>query len=201
MKIINDMLLQAFLVFLFAGCVTSLFVGIGMLFRPEGVAQLNQRLSRWISTNKLEKDMDRPHWTERVFYRHHRLLGVVLLGIAIFFLLVILPKASLLTALLRDRATGWLPVTMVWIFLAAIVLAAVVGTVVLVRPSLLRKIEKVSNRWTPTDGLLETLNSPHYSLEQHVIRHMRMVGILVVLGSAYAAAVLGYLLLSGMWKL
>lgn len=201
MKIINDILLQAFLVFLFVGCVTSLFVGIGMLFKPDGVARLNQRLSRWISTDKLEEDLDRPHWTERVFYRHHRLLGVVLLGSAIFFLLAIFPKAPLLTALLRDRATGWLPVTMVWILLAATVLAAVVGTVVLVRPSLLRKFERASNRWIPTDGILKSLNSPHYSLEQHAIRHMRFVGLLVFLGSSYAAAVLGYFLFSGMWKL
>src|SRR5574340_491318 len=200
MKIINDVLLQAFLIFLFVGCVTSLFVGIGMLFKPDGVARLNQRLSRWISTDKLEEDLDRPHWTERVFYRHHRLLGVVLLGSAIFFLLATLPKASLLTALLRDHATGWLPLTMMWVLLAATVLVAVAGTVVLVRPSLLRKIEKSRNHWTSTDGVLATLNSPHYSLEQHAIRHMRMVGILVVLGSSYAAAALGYFLVSGTWK-
>src|SRR5574340_305869 len=112
MKIINDVLLQAFLIFLFVGCVTSLFVGIDMLFKPDGVARLNQRLSRWISTEKLGEDLDRPHWTERVFYRHHRLFGAALLGSALFLLLLASLKAPLLAAVLGDHAAGWLPVTM-----------------------------------------------------------------------------------------
>ncbi|MGB7541313.1 MAG: hypothetical protein WBM28_04765, partial [Burkholderiales bacterium] len=200
-SMINDILLQSLLILLCAGSIVGVLVGTGMLLRPERIAFLNQYFSRWVSADKIEEQLDRPRWTERSFYRHHQLVGGILLVGAIFVLYIFLfsynvRKISAVMALgnweLLDALVGML--------LVGSVLAALVGIIVLARPSLLRDIEKSTNRWISAERMVKCFNSTRYSFDQHILRHRKIAGILMVIGNLGILIALGPFLWRGGWK-
>lgn len=85
---------------------------------------------------------DRVHRIERIVYRHHRLFGAAVVLGALLYLWRI---ASI--GLLWPTAghTTWLSALPALTVLMLLVLPF--GTVMLIRPSLLKRIEKTSNRW------------------------------------------------------
>lgn len=201
MAIINDILLHFFLILLCAGSIVSLLVGAGMLLKPERIAFLNQYFSRWVSADKVEEQLDRPRWIERYFYRHHRLVGSALLIGAIFILYVFLfPYNARKISAAVAPGYWWLVDALMALLLIGIVLAALVGIVVLARPSLLREIEKSTNRWIATEDAAKLLNGMRYSLDQQLLRHRKIAGGFMILGSLYILVVLGPLLWRWGWK-
>lgn len=198
MNILNSVLLQAFLAFVLAGGVASFLVGIGLLLRPEGMVRLNHYFSRWVSTDRLEQELDRPRWIERMFYRHFRFVGGFLLVGAIFILYVFLFAYNLHAispSVARNAGAAWLLDATVGVLLVGSALAAVVGAIVMVRPSLLRNLESSANRWVATDSLLKVFNSRHYSFDHYMLSHSRIAGVFIIAGSLYALVILGYFLL------
>lgn len=201
MNVINDILLHSFLILLCAGSIAGILVGAGMLFKPERIVFLNQYLSRWVGADKIEEELNRPRWIERYFYHHHRLVGSALLIGAIFVLYVFLLGYNT-RKIFAAMAPGswWLVNALMAMLLVGSVLAALVGTIVLVRPSLLREIEKSSNRWISTEGVAKFLNGMRYSFDQQLLRHRKLVGGFIIIGSLYILIVLGPLLWRGGWK-
>lgn len=102
---------------------------------------------------------------------------------------------------LVPRGYWWLSDALTGMVLVGGFLSAVVGAIVLVKPSLLREIEKSANHWVSTERLLPLFNSMHFSAEQSIFRHPRVAGVSILLGSLYVLVVLGYLLFRGAWKL
>lgn len=201
MAVINDILLQSFLVLLCGGSIVGFLVGAGMLLRPERVVFLNQYFSRWVSADKVEEELDRPRWIERYFYRHHRLVGGFLLIGAIFVLYIFLfvYNTQKISAAIAP-GNWWLANALMGLLLVGSVLAALMGIIVLARPSLLRDIEKSTNRWVATEGMAKFLNGMRYSLDRQLLRHRKLAGGFMVIGSLYILTVLGPLLWRGGWK-
>ena len=196
------MLLLSFLIFLCGGAVVGVLVGAGMLLKPERILALNRYLYRWVGTEKTEQQFDRPRWIERFFYRHHRLTGGIILTGAMFVLYNMLFSSHNVHAVsvalapgtwgLVDAAEGML--------LVGNVLAALIGIIVLTKPSLLRNTEQWANRWIATDGVLKFFNGMHYSFDRYSFRHRKIVGVFMLIGSLFILTVLGRMLWSGAWK-
>ena len=202
MKILNEVLLQSSLIFLWGGAFMGILIGAAMLLKPEQVIRLNQRLSRYVSTEKIAEHIDRPRWTERFFYRHHRPVGAAVLIGAILVLYTFLFSFNLRkVSAFIPRGWWWLSDALLGMLLIGSVLAALVGIIVLTRPSLLRDIEKAANRWVSSDRLLSLFNGMHYSAEQSMLRHNRVAGGAIMLGSLYIVVVLGYFLFRGADKI
>jgi len=198
----NNFLLQPFLIFLGIAAVLGILTGIGMLLKPEHIVRLNQYFSRWTSTDKFSEQFDRPRWSERFFYRHHRLVGASLFIGAVMVLYTFLFSHNLRkisAAIARDY--WWLLDALVALLLIGSVLAAIVGLVVLTKPSLLRDFENAANRWISTDSLQHWLNGMHHSVEQSILQHRKLAGALLIFGSFYILVALGYFLFRGAWKL
>ncbi|MGH8716979.1 MAG: hypothetical protein ACREUI_09725, partial [Burkholderiales bacterium] len=85
-KIVADILLQSFLIFVVVGCAFSLVIGVWMLLKPESVLRLNQYLSKWFGTEKLAAALDAPHSIEVALYRRHRSVGVLVLAGGLYIL-------------------------------------------------------------------------------------------------------------------
>lgn len=201
MGIINDILLRSFLILLCGGSIVGLLVGAGMLLRPERIVFLNQYFSRWVSADKIEQQLDRPRWIERYFYHHHRMVGSALLIGSLFVLYIFLFSHNV-RKIYATMAPGnwWLANALMGLLLVGSVLAALVGIIVLARPSLLREIEKSSNRWISTEGVAKFLNSMRYSFDQQLLRHRKVAGGFMIIGSLYILGVLGPLLWRSGWK-
>lgn len=198
MEILNDILRQSFLMFLWIGSLAGILVGAGIWLKPEQVMQLNQYFSRWVGSEKIELALDRPRWIERFFYRHHKLVGVgVLLGaLGVLYTFLFSYNLRIISAYV-PRDYWWLSDALVGMLLIGSGLAALIGTLVLVKPSLLRELEKSSNHWVSTERLQTVFNGMHFSAEQSIIRHHQIAGGAILLGSLYILIVLGYFLFHG----
>jgi hypothetical protein len=192
MDVIREVLLRSFLILLCAGSIAGVLIGTGMLLKPERIVFLNQYFSRWTSTNKIQKQLDRPRWTEHFFYRHHRLVGGVLFIGAIFVLYVFLfgSRARKIYAAITP-GNWWLMDALMAALLVGSVLAALVGIIVLAKPSLLREIEKSANRWISTAGAVKFLDGMRNSFDQRILRHRKMAGVFMVIGGLYILIVVG----------
>lgn len=91
-----------------------------------------------------------PRWIERRIYRHHRVAGGVLAGLAwlvLGWLQFGLDRAAVLAALGGGMpATVALPVAVFVIWLGSLA-GLVAGVLMLLRPSALKPVEAVANRW------------------------------------------------------
>jgi hypothetical protein len=200
-SLINDFLLRFFLILLCAGSLVGVLVGAGMLLKPERMAFLNQYFSRWVSMDKIGEQLDRPRWTERSFYRHHRLVGAILIIGAIFVLYIFLFRFNVRRISAVTAPGNWeLLDALVGMLLVGSVLAALVGIIVLARPSLLRDIEKSINRWIPVEPAVKLFDSMRYSFDQHILRHRKIAGVLMVVGNLGILMALGPFLWRGGWK-
>lgn len=201
MDILNEILRQSLLKFLWVGSFAGILVGAGIFFKPQRIVVLNQYLSRWVGAEKITEVFDRPRLIERMFYRHHRKLGLgILIGAAVVLYTFVGNYNLRVISTLVPRSYWWLSDALVALLLIGCVVAALVGAMVLLRPSLLKDIEKVMNRWIITDHLQTRFNRMHFSPEQSMLRHNRLAGGFILLGSLYSVLVLGYFLFSGVPK-
>ena len=201
MNIVVDIFSRAFLILMCAGSVVGVLIGAGLLFKPTWILSLNQQLSRWVSTRKIEVHLDRPRWTERFFYRHHRVTGAVLVlgGVFIFITFMFRYNTRKISAAFAPR-DWWLWDGLLALLLLGSVVAALVGAIMLTKPSLLRDIETTTNRWISTEGLMKFFHTMHHSTDQFILRHRRVAGALIIVGSVYILVVLGPMLWRGGWR-
>lgn len=197
-KILTDILLQTSLAFIAVGCAVSLLVGIAMLVRPAKVFQLNQELDKWFATHKLEAALNKSHGTERFVYGNQRLIGAVILLAALYVLYAFGAghmRPAVLVGLLGLRMDGWLASAMLWFLAVGGIAAAALGVLLLIWPAALKGLDAWANQWSSTDRFSVLLDQVHYHPDRFVARHARWVGGLVVAGSLYALAVLGFFLI------
>lgn len=202
MEVFNDILRQSVLTFLWVGSMAGVLLGLGVWLRPDQVVKVNRYFSRWVGSGRIERLMDRPRWTERFFYRHHRLVGsIVLVGaLAVLYTFLFSYNQRAVSALV-PHAYWWLSDALFAILLLGSALSALIGGLVLFSPSLLRDIEKASNHWVSTERLLTLFNRMHNSPELVILRHNRLAGVCILGGSLYILVVLGNIVLKGLPKL
>ena len=172
-----------------------------MLLRPDGALRLNQYFSKWFTTAKWTSVLDSPHNIERVLYRNHRLVGLLVLGGTLYMLyslLISFDKQAVVTILSGHSdpyLIGWLMDTLVAGLVVGGVLAAVIGIFLVVRPSLLKSLEQRLNRWYSSEKTMRAVDEMHLLPDEYVARHIRLVGVLIVLGSIYTITSMWVLLL------
>ena len=189
-KIVADILLQSFLIFVAVGCVFGLIIGVWMLLKPESVLRLNQYLSRWIGTEKLAAALDAPHSIELALYRRHRSVGVLVLAGGLYILYVMLFAFSKkaggdLSYGLNPQIAAWLTDALGVVLVLSSVLGLVIGFFLVVRPSVFKPIEEWGNRWYATEKPLRVMEAMHLKPDEAMIRNYRIVAALVIAGSLY----------------
>ena len=193
MSAVKTIFWQFLMLVLCTGSFASIFLGIGMLLRPERIERLTKRLSRWISPAQgVSEQLDRPRWIERYFYRHHRLVGSSLFLGATFVLYVFLFSASIqkvVGALPRIYLPLWN--TVFALLIIGSVLAAIVGLIVLTRPSLLREIEGMANRWVSTEQVVQAANNMHHHVDDFILKHRKITGAIMIVGGVFILYSLG----------
>jgi hypothetical protein len=188
-------------VLLLLGAVLGLFVGAMLLFDSERVMRWNYALNTWYSTRKAMRKLEQPVDIKRAVYRWHRILGVALVGGSLFTLdvLVFDFPANTLARAFRDLGNpALLGLVFETLRIALIVgnVAALLAAVVLVfRPSLLKGVEAWGDRQYSARASTKPLEIMRYGPDDFVRARPRLVGGLLVLGSAYVLVVLGLALL------
>jgi len=198
MDILNQILLQSSLMFFWGGSIVGILVGVAMLLKPEQLMRLNQQVSRWICTEKIAVTFDCRRRVEPFIYRYHRLMGAAVLIGAVFTLHAFMFRYNLrFISTLIPKNYWWLSDALVTMLLIGSVLAALIGGIVLTKPSLLRDIETSANRWIDTEQASSWINSKHYFIERFFFRYHRFFGALILIASLYVLVALRYYLFCG----
>jgi hypothetical protein len=202
MDIVNDIVWLSFLLFIWSGSVAAILIGISMLIAPGKTTEINRYFSRWFSTHKGEEVLDRPRWLERHLYRYHRLVGVALLAGSLFVLHAFLlrPIRQKISSLPINDVLDLLDAG-VALFVIGGVVGAIVGGIMLFKPSLLRDIEAASNRWTSSKELMDAFNRTHMMLDPSLSGRRTWIAAILILGGGYVLVRLGTVLLVGKWQL
>lgn len=168
-----------------------LVLGLMLLLFPASLQRLSLTLDRWISTDPFFGRLDEQIRIERLFYRHHRFMGVLIVAGAGYCLYSLADWVDF-TELVRGIGDfSQLETTALLLDGALLVLglgnllALLAGIIVLLRPSLLKRFESWGNTWVESDGVTGTLNRRIDVTERWLPRYPRLVGLLTVIGSLY----------------
>lgn len=184
---------------LLGGAALGLVLGVLLLANSERVMSWNRSLNRWYSTRRAAHALDRPIDIKRPLYRGHRVIGAVVFAASLYTLdfLVFGFQTSALVRVLRgagNPAILSLVVEGAKIFLIAGNVAALLASAVLIfRPSLLKGLEVWADRYYSARASTRTLDVMRYQPDDFARSRPRLVGGLLVLGSAYVLITLGVL--------
>ena len=64
--------------------LTGIFVGVGLIMGAETIRKINDKLSFWLSTERLFRPLDKIENIDGWFYRHNILAGILLLLACLF---------------------------------------------------------------------------------------------------------------------
>lgn len=188
--------LQAATLTLGAGALFALPVGVGLLFAPHRLAKAAFMLDRWVSLERLLQRLEKNHRLERYFYRHHKRFGLFLAVSAAYnlYFQATYPAARLGALFSTGRhaeLAHWLLTSAWWTLLAGNAVALLVGLTVFRRPSLLKGVEAIANRWVGDEPLNLALDRSHFGVQRTLYRHRQLTGLVIVGAALYILATLG----------
>lgn len=163
-------------------------IGVILMLAPDGYERLATRLNREWSTRRAMKDLEIPHYYERFFFRHHRWVGILLLiGCGYFFFAFVtrMSPAEAAAGLPGPSALLWAWEGLFWFLVVANLVAAILALVILIRPSALKPLESVANRWISVRQATRGMEREHDEFDRFARRHHRGTGFVVLLGGVF----------------
>lgn len=171
----------------------SLVVGVLMVFKPSVIINMNKKSSFSFGVGRSMRVLDMPRYVDHAFYRHHKIIGVIVAGTSIYILhyfTQVYDAAAISSYMAGSKYSGVIEsiVSAMRLFLlltGTVTLA--IGVLMIIRPSLLKGIEGWSNRWVSTRLEAKPLYTDRDQVNQLVYKYPRLVGIIIISLSLYAA--------------
>ena len=199
---VADILWRSLAIFLLIGAVMGTVMALLLIFRPQLLQRVNRVANHWVSLRSISQWMDRSIRTERWFYRHHLVLGPLVVAGAAYMLLYfawLLDKAAALRALsgyvLNPQLAGALLQALLLFAQIGAVVALLIGAVYWIRPSLLRGLETQANQWVSSRQATKVMDVTHDQVNLYVAQHAQRVGWLLLAASLYLFVVMARWLL------
>jgi len=164
--------------------------GLLMLLVPGWLMRVSNRLNFWIDTSPWLHKLDEQRQFERLFYRHHLIMGILIIAGSLYSLWFIWNLSGrglvdLLPSFSNPVLLDILQAALVYLLLFGNLFALVIGIVVVFRPSLLKGVEAWSNRWVDSENALHSMDRRVDVVDRVIPGHPRLFGLLVMLGSLY----------------
>ena len=196
------------ILFLIAGNLFAIVIGVLLMAAPEWMAVLRDFSNRWISTRQLTKPLDVPHETDHAMLRYPRTLGAIMLASGSLILvkgglfvygLSVTEGGRLLAHFFGVRnmtLSVWesLWLTLMSVIMLGALLALLVGVLSLFMTPTLERIVKIANTWLTVRRTLKPLTKPNYKFDRMVTGNPRLWGGAIVVVALYAVAVLWWML-------
>ncbi len=180
--LINSMLLLGGLIFL---------VGIWIIVLPQSFLDASKSMAKWVSTDGFFDSLDKPRYQERLIYKYHRIAGALIILGASYTMIILITGINIrmlvvqFPVIINRFLSEWFYGSAYMIMLVANALAVLVGIIVLVRPSLLKKIEGSLNKWISMGQGLKSLDDTHEIALEVLPGNPRLFGLAVALGGVY----------------
>ncbi len=190
---VQSWLLQSATVFLIVGSIAGMLVGVVLVFRPQLIERTSRKLNVWVSTRHLDKALERSFNIDFWFYRYRYLAATLLLLGALYVLYFFTARIERESAVATLSVALAYPRLLVEAMLDALVLTAMSGALcailvalfMLFRPSLLRGFEEEANQWVSLRKSLKPMEISRHGLDRYVLRHARLSGVFLTIGSLY----------------
>lgn len=176
-------------------------LGLWILCLPEHFLRVGKSMSRWIATDHYFETLDRPRYQERFIYKHHFISGGLILAGALYTLVMLIIKVDFdaipaaMPVVINRFWSEWFYMAFYYLLVGANLLAVLVGLVIIIRPSALKRIEEGLNRWVSTGQQLKKLDETHEIALEVLPGNPRLFGLAVMLGGLYIALSMAILLL------
>ncbi len=171
--------------------VIAFLVGAVLLIAPQKIAPLRHLTDRWITPRKLFKPLEIPRESERFLYRNHQWVGAIAIFLPVITLYLLLYSGigqlshSAVSNLDEYLFWQWLFESAILFLWASNIFAFVAGIIIFFRPSLLKKIEGITNHWLSTRQSLRWFNRSYSKFDDLMLARSRWTGIFLILGSLY----------------
>lgn len=157
-------------------------IGLWAIFWPRSFIQMSKRVSKPVG--KMDTAwLDQPHALDRHLYRYHRVTGLLILGLSVatlyIELLVIDPNWA--PTEYGTALESWLLESINTLILVVAIVGVCVGSMLLVRPSAFKTVERWGNRWINTSFKWLEQDVSGNVLDSWVARNTRAFGLIVLL--------------------
>jgi hypothetical protein len=174
----------------------SFLVGLMLIVRPDIIVRLNQGVGKKFSLRRSTKILEIPTNIDRLFYRHHRIIGagVTLLAGYVLYYFSFGYNAVAVSEILKTYNHGDIidmVISSLRLFMqvcCAVIL--LLGVAIFYRPSQLKKVEAWANRWISTRKATRPLSLDRDQMNQLVYKYPRFSGLLIAILSIYASVLL-----------
>ena len=201
-SILTQLFLSTVVVFLFAGSLLGLALGIGLVLRASAVLPFIQLMNQWVSTRQALTPLERPLQI-RPAASGARWFGAVLIALGGFAAAILLAKldlaavAGLFKVDARISLAGMLLDAVRWFLVLGSLAAVAIGVMLLAFPNAWRRVEALANRWYSTQQIELAGDALRPSLDRIVEAFPRPAGLVILVLSVIAAVSSGTLLFSG----
>lgn len=174
----------------------SFLVGLVLILRPEIIIRLNQQAAKSFSFRRFTRILEVPNNIEPLFYRHHKIIGVVvaLISVYVLYYFLLIYDASVISAYLKASDSALvldlLISTLRLVMLISSAAILLLGIAIFFRPSQLKTFERWANRWISTRQASRPLSVERDQVNQLTYKYPRLVGLSVVFLSLYAGILL-----------
>lgn len=187
-------LLKDFAVFTaFALFFVSLLVGLLLLLRPSIIFRLNSRMAKKFSLRRMSKVIEVPNKVDHLFYRHHRILGIIvtLTSAYVLYYFITIYDAALVTDYLNRSSNAIAYDILItasrFFMLISSAVILLIGVAIIIRPSQLKTVETWANYWISTRQSARPLAVEHDQVNQLAYNYPRLTGLIIVCLSLYAS--------------
>lgn len=171
----------------------SLVVGVLMVFRPSVIINMNKKAGSSFSFRLSMRVLDVPRYIDHAFYRYHKIIGVIVAVTSIYILhyfTQVYDAATISRFMAGSKYLGITEIltnaTRLFLLLTGVI-TLVIGVIMFIRPSQLKGFEAWCNRWISTRVAAKPLVIERDQVNQLAYKYPRLVGIMIILLSLYAA--------------
>ncbi|KMP11709.1 hypothetical protein UR09_01990 [Candidatus Nitromaritima sp. SCGC AAA799-A02] len=194
MDIVYDILIQVGKIIFLLLILVSLGVSAMILFWPRQAAVASARFNRWISTEKVQSQVDTHTDTDDWIFRNRWWIGGIFLIGALFslkFLLFDFEQNKFISLVINPNGKSAFAYTEIaveiikWILALTSFVGVFVCILILFNPDSFKRISSRLNRIFSTTHVQEKIDVTHMDLDQWVMKNHIAVGLFLFLGSCF----------------
>ncbi len=173
--------------------LVSLIIGLLLLVKPSIIIRFNSQVAKKFSLRRATKFIEVPNDVDHMFYRHHRILGIIvtLTSAYVLYYFIAIYDASIIADYLKSSsyaiAYDILINTVRLFMLISSMAILLIGVAIFIRPSQIKFLENWANHWISTRQSTRSLSVEHDQVNQLAYKYPRLTGLIIVVLSLYAS--------------
>ena len=183
---LSEILFDTTILFIVVSTFIALVFGLGLIFAPSFTLKFNEKINTRISLREKTKAIETPIHSEPFFYKHSKVSGAILVLGSLFVLYTLatfnvyslvpyLPKS------ISPAAWDWLlQAGQIFLYITCSFIL-LFGLVVFIRPSQIKNLEEVANRWISTRQRFSKMSSEINTANKLVNTYPRVFGSFITL--------------------